>query len=112
MTGLAIGAILLFIPKLHRWGRWWLAILAASYVFMATPLGAAVLQRGLGPVYPSVRSVSEARGAQTIVVLGNGVITYSESGRVVGLPTRQTAWTVLEGARVYHLLEGVTVIAS
>ena len=28
------------------------------------------------------------------------------------IPTRQTAWTVLEGARVYHLLDGPTVIAS
>ena len=112
MTGVAIGAVLLFIPKLHRWGRWWLATLAAAYLLMATPLGTALLQRGLGPVYPSVQSAADAHGARTIVVLGNGVITYTEGGRVVGLPTRQTAWTVLEGARVYHLLDGATVIAS
>jgi len=112
MTGVAVGAVLLFIPKLHRVGRWWLAALAAAYVLMATPLGAAVLQRGLGPVYPAVRTPADAGGARTIVVLGNGVITYAEGGRVVGLPTRQTAWTVLEGARVYHLLDGATVIAS
>ena len=112
MTGVAIGAGLLFIPKLHRLGRWWLATLAVAYVLMATPLGAAVLQRGLGPVYPPVHSAADARGARTIVVLGNGVITYAEGGRVVGIPTRQTAWTVLEGARVYHMLDGPTVIAS
>jgi hypothetical protein len=46
------------------------------------------------------------------VVLGNGVVTYAEGGRVVAIPTRQTAWTVLEGARVYHLIDGPTVIAS
>ena len=61
MTGVAVGAVLLFIPKLHRVGRWWLAALAAAYVLMATPLGAAVLQRGLGPVYPAVHSFRGCR---------------------------------------------------
>jgi uncharacterized SAM-binding protein YcdF (DUF218 family) len=112
ITAVVIGAILLFIPKLHRWGRWWLATLALGYLFMTTPLGAAVLRQGLGAVYPSIQNAADARGAQTIVVLGNGVFTYAEGGRVVGVPTRQTAWTVLEGARVFHLLDGATVIAS
>jgi uncharacterized SAM-binding protein YcdF (DUF218 family) len=49
---------------------------------------------------------------RTIVVLGNGVVSYSDEQRGVYVLVRRTAMNVLEGARVYELLKPVRVIVS
>ena len=110
--GVLAGTLLLYSPALMRWGRRWLLLLALIYVALGLPAVARWLERGTRPVYPGIETREDARGATAIVVLGNGIVSYvAEPFSMEGL-TRRTAYNIMEGARLYRVLEPSLVIAS
>jgi uncharacterized SAM-binding protein YcdF (DUF218 family) len=106
------GVALLFSPRTVAWGRRLLVLLLFAYLILASPLVATWLERGLHPSYPSINHARDALGARTVVVLGNGIVRYSDGDRAVHALTRRTAMNVLEGARLYQVLKPVRMIVS
>ena len=84
----------------------------AGYWLLTTPLGAGALVAGLSYGLAPIQSREEARGADTIVLLGGGADTYTYGGVVIGAFTGGSAFRALEAARVYKLIGARTVIAS
>jgi uncharacterized SAM-binding protein YcdF (DUF218 family) len=112
ILGLTIGVLLLYSSRLARWGRWWLTALTAGYIVCATPIVASWLQNaGHSPTGRLMRA-ADARGARTVVVLGNGAVTYTDGTRVVATMARNTSFNVLEAARLYALLGSPQLILS
>ena len=72
----------------------------AGYWILTTPLGAGALVAGLSHGLAPIRSREEARGADTIVLLGSGADTYSFEGGVVGAVTSGSAFRARGGARI------------
>lgn len=112
VAGVVVGLLLLSVDRLAVWGRRWLVLLVAMYVALAMPPVSNWLQAGSRPVYPRVLRAADAQGARYVVVLGNGVVTYSDGLHMVPALTRRTAFNVLEGARLYALLGQPTLIVS
>jgi uncharacterized SAM-binding protein YcdF (DUF218 family) len=112
VVGVFAGVVLLYSSALVRWGRRWLLLLALLYVALGLPVVSQWLERGTRPVYRGVQTRADAAGATAIVVLGNGIVSYvAEPFAVEGL-TRRTAFNIMEGARLYQLLEPPLLVAS
>ncbi len=109
---LTIGVLLLYSSRLTRWGRWWLTALTVGYIACATPLVASWLQNAGHPPTRRLTRAEDARGARTVVVLGNGVVTYTDGTHVVATMARNTSFNVLEAARLYALLGSPQLILS
>jgi len=109
---LAAGVALAFLRRTERAARWYFALVLAGYWILASPACAERLVRWEGGAYRPVASAAEARGARTVVVLGAG--NYSIQSR--GLSINQVSWEgalrLLEGARLYRLLDHPTIIVS
>ena len=95
-----------------RAGRAWLTIVVLSYWMMSTPLTAAALIRLFTPDYPPVQTREGARGATAVVVLGAGMEVYYSHGDQFEVSTPEDALRMMEGARVYRLLDHPLVIVS
>jgi uncharacterized SAM-binding protein YcdF (DUF218 family) len=112
LYGTALGVLMLYLPGLRRVGRVWLTLLVLVYWILALPAFSERLQRR-GDEGPSrITRAADARGATAIVVLGNGAVTYTDGPLFVPALTRRTAYNVLEGARLYALLQQPLVIVS
>ncbi len=111
VTGIGLALVLLARERTFRWGRRWLAALFLLYVALSMPLVSDWLNRGLSGTRP-ITDAREARGATTIVLLGNGVTTVGTVGTDIDLPNLETALNVSEAARLYRLLGGGRIIAS
>jgi len=110
--GTLAGVALLYVRRLTRWARLWLVFLSVSYLLLSMPAVSWWLERGTRPTYAPIATAAQARDATAIVVLGNGLVSYQESGLTVESLTRRSAYNALEGARLYRLLHPSTVIAS
>jgi len=111
--GLVLGCVLLFGGKVSKkWGQGLLAGLAVLYVVLATPITVGLLEKGLDHGYGSIESVEGLEDIQAIVVLGGGSITYQARGEALNILSEQSSLRVLEGARLYHLLDQPGVIVS
>ena len=106
------GTIMLFVPRLARWGRRWIAAVVVGYAVLSTQAGAGLLTRTLTSGYRPIQSADEARGAQAIVVLGGGSNNLRAYGRQLSTVTMDAGLRVLEAARLFDLLKGPLVIAS
>jgi uncharacterized SAM-binding protein YcdF (DUF218 family) len=104
VLGMGLGVLLLYSTRLQPWGRRWLVFLLLLYLALGMPVVSDALQRERGPSIKSLENVTEARGARTVVVLGNGALTYTDGISEVPALTRRTAFNIMEGARLYHLL--------
>lgn len=82
------------------------------YAGLSTPFGSEALAFGLGYGFTPIRDAGEARGADTIVILGSGVRTYRIDQRVLSVVSDGSALRALEAARLYHLVGARLVIAS
>jgi uncharacterized SAM-binding protein YcdF (DUF218 family) len=89
-----------------------LVAFAVVYWLMATPIGAQLLVLSVAHGMTSLQSREAANGADTVVVLGGGANTFSQSGAVLGLLTSGSLMRALEAARVYHLIQARLVIVS
>lgn len=112
LLALTAGVVLLWLPALDRWGRRWLTAVAVGYLLLGLPPGAAWLQDRLVGEPPRVAAGDEARGADTIVLLGNGALSAGDSGRALHLPSLETAYNVLEAVRLHDVLGGARIVAS
>jgi uncharacterized SAM-binding protein YcdF (DUF218 family) len=113
LAGLSAGLGLLYgRDRARRWGRRWLLFLAAAYWTMSLPLVATALERVMTGEFGRAPSPGALRGAEAIVVLGAGSQSARASSTELHLPAAQTAFNVLEGARVYRQLARPLVIAS
>jgi uncharacterized SAM-binding protein YcdF (DUF218 family) len=111
IVGVGLALLLLTSPRTAAWGRRWLALLFALYVALSLPLVATLLHRGLSGVSP-LTDAQQARGAATIVLLGNGAVSVGSAATALHLPSLNTALNVSETARLYRLLGRRRIIAS
>jgi len=110
---LAAGVALLFFPeRFRKWAKIWLGSLLLFYWIISSPLGARILESGLVRSYPPIETKADADHAQAIVILGGGSINLRSRGEVISFPVTASALRVLEGARIYKLLDDPLVIAS
>ena len=109
---LAPGVVMVFVPRLARWGRRWVAAVAIGYAVLSSEAGALLLARAVSGSYPPLASAAQARGAQVIVLLGSGSVNLRASGRQLSFVTREAGLRALEAARLFELLHGPLVIAS
>ena len=108
-----LGVILLFAHRETRvWGTSLLAFLAVLYFLLSLPLTARTFERMLRDQSEPVRTVEAAQGAEAIVVLGGGSATYRAGGNEINELSDATALRVLEGARLYELLDHPAVVVS
>ena len=111
--GFSVGVLLLYWRRLTiRWGRVWLTALAGLYWLLSMPFAATGLETGLIRGYGSLTRAGEANGATAVVVLNGGGLSFQARGQVITLLSGATAFRVLEGARVYRLLDNPWVIVS
>ncbi|MBE3123590.1 MAG: YdcF family protein [Planctomycetes bacterium] len=109
----AVGVCLLYGgDRAKRWGRRWLTVLAVLYWALSTQLVADWIAAGLTRNYRPLTSAAEAHGATAIVVLSVGSTAYIVNGQQVPELGKDTAFNVLEAARVFRLLGRPMVIAS
>ncbi len=111
VTGVGLALVLLWHQRTFRWGRRWLAALFLLYVALSLPLVSDWLDRTLAGTRP-IADANEARGATTMVLLGNGAFTVGKVGSDIDLPSLNTALNVSEAVRLYRLLGGQRIIAS
>lgn len=111
--GLGVDVVLLLSGSdAARLGRAWLAVLVAGYWLLSLPVVAATLIGRLQRQYGTIQAPSEAKGAQVLVVIGNGSVTYAAGDLVVDQLTRRTVFCVFEAARLYRLIEPAWIIVS
>jgi uncharacterized SAM-binding protein YcdF (DUF218 family) len=109
---LAVGAIWLWWRPLSRALRWYLAAAAAGYWFVTSALGASLLVGGLSRGVTRVAAPADARGADTVVVLGGGASTTLVGKELGGSLTETSLIRALEGARVFKLIGARTLVVS
>ena len=107
-----IGIVWLYRRPAQRAPRRYLLVVLLGFWFAATPMGAGLLTWGLGHGLTSVTTRDEARGADTVVVLGGGARTFTTGEAIIGVPSTPSILRALEGARVAKLIRARLVIAS
>jgi uncharacterized SAM-binding protein YcdF (DUF218 family) len=106
------GTVMLFVPRLSRWGRRWIAAVVVFYLVLSSPIGSGLLVRTLTGPYQPIASPADARGARVVVLLGSGSTNLRAAGRQLSSVTFEAGLRVLEVARLFDLLGGPLVIAS
>jgi uncharacterized SAM-binding protein YcdF (DUF218 family) len=109
---LAVGVILSISRRRGRVTRWYFGTVLLGYWVLSTPACAERLITWGGNGYRPLTRAADARGADVIVVLGSGSATYQVGGHHLNVISLQGALRVLEGARLYWLLQQPTVIVS
>jgi uncharacterized SAM-binding protein YcdF (DUF218 family) len=109
---LSVGVLLSFMRRTQRIGRWYFAALLAFFWIASAPACAERLTEWQSGGYRPLATAAEARGATIVVVLGAGSSTIQAGGRSLNQLTWTAALRVLEGARLYQLLDHPTVIVS
>ena len=117
MTFLALGLFLTVVllhlgPAARSLADAWLIALMSSYWLLSLPAVADALIHGLQGRYGTLSAVADARGATTIVVVGNGSVSYSDGRFTSDQLTRRSTFCVFEAARLYQLLRIDDVIVS
>ena len=109
---LAVGVVLAFHRRTGRAARWYFALVLAGYWIPASPACSEQLVRWEGGAYRPVANASEARGARTVVVLGAGNSSIQSRGLSINQVSWEGALRLLEGARLYRMLDRPTIIVS
>jgi uncharacterized SAM-binding protein YcdF (DUF218 family) len=108
-----VGTVLLHASRsTRRWGSGILGFLAILYLILSIPAVARSYERLLTDSSQPIGSSADARGAEAIVVLGGGSATYRALGAEINELSDASSLRVLEGARLYRLLDGLPVVAS
>jgi len=109
---IAFGVIVAFIRRTERLARWYFAALFATYWIVASPACAERLVEWRGRGYRPLSIAADARGATVVVVLGAGNQTIESRGLTINRISSDAALRLLEGARLYRLLDRPTIIVS
>ena len=109
---LAVGVALAFARRTAPLARWYfLSVFAGFWIFSAPACVERLVTwsgKGVGPL----ARVADAHGATTIVVLGGGNHTFHVGGLSLNEPSWTTAFRIIEGARLYRLLDHPRLILS
>ena len=106
------GVIWLYLRPASRGPRRYLLAVVLGYWFVASPIGAEVLTWGLGQGFTPLRSVADARGADTVVVFGGGARTFNGGEAIIGVLSTASILRAIEGARVAKMIDARLVVAS
>jgi len=109
---LAIGVALSFWRRTQRGARWYFTAILVSYWVLASPACAERLVRWQGRAYQPLARAADARGARLVIVLGAGNSTMQFGDLVINQVSLGAALRLLEGARLYRLLDGPTILVS
>jgi uncharacterized SAM-binding protein YcdF (DUF218 family) len=113
LLGQAFGVLLLLQgTRGARWGRRWMVGLLCLYAVLSLQGTSDLLIYGLSGEYGSVWTADQARGAQVIVVLSNGVGGGRTAEQEMAVVNLQSAHNALEAARLYRLLGKPEIIVS
>jgi len=112
VAALAVAAALAWGRRTQRVAKWYVAMVLVFYWLVSVPVVIEPLLRREQARYPRIDAAGDARGARTIVVLGAGNSTVQGAGQSLNLVTYTAALRLLEGARLYRLLDRPTVIVS
>jgi uncharacterized SAM-binding protein YcdF (DUF218 family) len=107
-----IGVLLLYSKRGPTRGRRWLIAVMIGYWIISTPLVAGLLVRGLANGYTAIEKAADLPDGSAIVVLGGGSFTFRAGDLTLDAPSTESAFRILEAARLYHLLGDPLVIAS
>ncbi len=102
------GLVLLSWRRTRSWATPYLVVILVAFWLLSTPALAEWVATRTAGGYAPIRRAEEARGATTIVVLGGGSFTFHVTGFVLNEPAEGTSFRVIEGARVYRLLNSPT----
>jgi uncharacterized SAM-binding protein YcdF (DUF218 family) len=106
-----VGVALLYWRRSAAMGRRWLTAAVIAYWLVSTPIGAWLFSAPLVHGAQRLESAGQAAGAQAVVVLGGGTLSYLADGQAID-DLNGSALRVIEGARVYRLLGDPLVIVS
>jgi uncharacterized SAM-binding protein YcdF (DUF218 family) len=109
---IAFGLVLAFVRRTQRLARWYFAALFATCWIVASPACAERLVEWRGRGYRPLATAADARGATVVVVLGAGNQTIHAGGLTINRISTSAALRILEGARLYRLLDRPTIIVS
>jgi len=109
---LGVGVALAFTRPTKRLARWYFAALLATSWIVTSPACAERLVQWRDGSYRPLASAADARGATVVVVLGSGSEMIQARGLTLNQVSRGGALRVLEGARLYKLLDRPTIIVS
>jgi uncharacterized SAM-binding protein YcdF (DUF218 family) len=112
LLGCACGLAMLFFRRTRTLGRNWLVLLVSLYYVSSTPVGAQGLEALLAAKHEPIRQVAEAGDAEAVVVLGGGGATYRTHGSEFNALSEASILRLLEGVRLYQLLEPDWLILS
>jgi len=107
-----VGVALAFIRRTQRLARWYFAAVVATCWIVTSPACAERLVQWRGRGYRPLTVAADARGATVVVVLGAGNDTIQARGLALNRISWGGALRVLEGARLYRLLDRPTIIVS
>ncbi len=109
---LAVGVALAFARRTRRQSRWYFAGVLAIYWIGASPVFVEPIIRWQASGYRRLETAADARGAAYVVVLGSGNYTIRAGSLSLNELPLPGYLRVMEGARVYALLDRPMVIAS
>ena len=113
LLGLLVGVVLIYSSaSTRKWGDALLGALAVLYLLLSMPIVARGLEHALLDGSQPLREASEANGAQTIVVLAGGSVTYRAQGGEINELSDATSLRVLEAVRLFELLGEADVLVS
>jgi len=107
-----VGVALSFIRRTQRLARWYFGAVVATYWIVTSPACAERLVQWRGHGYGPLAAAAAARGATVVVVLGAGNETIQARGLTIDRISWAGALRVVEGARLYRLLDRPTIIVS
>jgi uncharacterized SAM-binding protein YcdF (DUF218 family) len=112
VVAMAIALIWLFRRPQQAAPRRLLAAVLIGYWALTTRVGAELLAAGIIGHVSRIESPDAARGADTVVVLSAGSMTYAAADLQLDVLEPDTVLRVLEAARVAKLISARLVIAS
>ena len=107
-----VGVALAFNRRTQRLARWYFVAVLATFWIVTSPACAERLVQWRDGGYRPLASAADARGATVVVVLGAGNQTIQSRGLTINQISLTGALRVLEGARLYQLLDRPTIIVS
>jgi len=112
ILGLLAGVAWLFVAPSSKWPKRWLAALLLVYLAATVHAVARIASWPLRHGFQSFEKADAPRGAAAIVVLGAGARTIHGRTGKIGVLTLGGASSVLEAARIFHILDRPWIISS
>ncbi len=112
IVAFSIGLALLWRSGTSRFGRRWLTSLLLLYAVSSIPMTAMWLAAPLGWGFHHLERREDAPGAQAIVILDAATRRYQDGEHLIEIPVDASVWRVLEGVRIYELLDHPLVFVS